>query len=64
MIWKRLHPSTPKQESEFAARMTEEKVPFADKLIMMLTGFAVVVVPSLLVLIGLSLLVMWIFRML
>lgn len=62
MIWKRLHRSTPEQEKEFARRMSDENVPFVDKLIMVLTGFAVVVIPSLLVLVAMSFLVMWIFR--
>lgn len=59
---KRLKKSTPEQERDFRDRMT--KVPFVDKVIMILTAFGVIVIPCLLVVIGMSLLVMWILGML
>ncbi len=60
-IWKRLKKSTPEEEAEFRERMSEENVPFTDKLIMLLTAFVVLVLPSALILLGISLLVLWIF---
>lgn len=59
---KRLKKSTPEQEREFRDRMT--KVPFVDKVIMILTAFGVIVIPCLLVIIGMSLLIMWMLGML
>ena len=62
MIWKRLKKVTSEQEKEFSERM--EGVPFLDKVIMVVTAFFVIVIPCLLVVIGMSLLVMWILGML
>ena len=62
MIWKRLKKVPPEQEREFSKRM--EGVPFLDKVIMVVTAFFVIVIPCLLVVIGMSLLVMWILGML
>ena len=62
MIWKRLKKVTPEQEKKFSERM--EGVPFQDKVIMVVTAFFVIVIPCLLVVIGMSLLVMWILGML
>lgn len=62
MIWKRLKKVTPEQKKEFSERM--EGVPFLDKVIMVVTAFFVIVIPCLLVVIGMSLLVMWILGML
>ena len=59
MIWKRLKKATPEQEAEFSRRMTEEKVPWLDKLIMIGTAYVIIVIPCLLVLAALSLLCMW-----
>ena len=58
MIWKRLKKVTPEQEKRM------EGVPFQDKVIMVVTAFFVIVIPCLLVVIGMSLLVMWILGML
>ncbi len=62
MIWKRLKKVTPEQEKEFGERMKD--VPFLDKVIMTVTAFGVIVIPCLLVIVGMSLLVMWILGML
>ncbi len=62
MFLKRLKKSTPQQEAEFRERM--EQVPFLDKLIMIGTAFVVIVLPCLAVIVGMSLLVMWILGML
>lgn len=61
-IWKRLKKSTPEGEAKFRERMSDENVPFTDKLIMVMTAFVVLLLPSVLILVGISLLVMWIFR--
>ena len=62
MIWSRLKKSTRTQEKEFRERM--EDVPFKDRCIMTVTAFFIIVIPCLLVLVGLSLLTMWIFGLL
>ncbi len=62
MIWSRLKKSTRAQEKEFRERM--EDVPIKDRFIMTVTAFFVIVIPCLLVLVGLSLLTMWIFGLL
>lgn len=64
MIRKHLKKSTPEQEAEFRERMSRENVPFLDKVIMIATAFVVIVLPCLLVLVGMSLLVMWLLGML
>ena len=64
MIRKHLKKSTPEQEAEFRERMTRENVPLLDKLIMIGTACVVIVIPCLLVLVGMSLLVMWLLGML
>lgn len=60
-IWRRIKKSTPEQEAEFKERMSDEQVPLVDKVIMIVTSFFVIVIPCALVLIGMSVLVMWIF---
>ncbi|MBE5761321.1 MAG: hypothetical protein E7334_04925 [Clostridiales bacterium] len=60
-IWKRLKKSTPEQEEEFSEIMTEEKVGFKDKMAMIVSAFFVLVVPSALVLIILSVIVLALF---
>lgn len=62
MFLKRLKKSTPQQDAEFRERM--EQVPLLDKLIMIGTAFVVIVLPCLAVIVGMSLLVMWILGML
>ncbi len=64
MIWRRLKKSTPEQEREFEERMTEEKPSFKEKVTMVLTAYAVLLVPAALILIAFSLLVCWIFGIL
>ena len=63
-IWKRIKKSTPEQEAEFKERMSNENVPLTDKLVMILTAFVIIVIPSALFLTGLCLLVMWILGLL
>lgn len=64
MIWKRLKKTTHEEEEAFRDRMTEEKLPFSEKAIMVLTAYGVFILPCLLVLLGLSALTMWLFGML
>lgn len=64
MIWKRLKKSTPEEEEEFQERMSEENVSAKDKLAMLLAAVGTILIPSILILVGLCVLVMWIFRIL
>ncbi|MGM9668619.1 MAG: hypothetical protein ACI3VZ_02560 [Faecousia sp.] len=64
MIWKRLKKSTPEEEEEFRERMSEENVSAKDKLAMLLAAVGTILIPSILILVGLCVLVMWIFRIL
>ena len=64
MIWKRINQVTPEQEQEFQERMSQENVSVADKVIMVITSFFVIVIPCAVVLIGISLLTLWIFGLL
>jgi len=59
---KRLKKVTAEQEREFKERM--EHVPLVDKLIMIGTAFVIIVIPCALILIGMTLLVMWLLGML
>ena len=47
MIWKRIKKSSGEQEEKFREMMTEEKVTFKEKLMMVLSGFLVIVLPFL-----------------
>lgn len=60
MIWKRIKKSTPEEEQRFKEQQEEMKVSPKEKLIMVLTAYAVIVLPCLLVLVGLSLFMLWI----
>lgn len=64
MIFKRLKKSTPEQEKQFEDMMIQEKVSWKDRLAMMLSAYVVIVIPCLLVLIGLSVLTLWLFGVL
>ena len=61
MIWKRIKKSSGEQEEKFREMMTEEKVTFKEKLMLVLSGFLVIVPPCLLVLLLFGLLILWIF---
>ena len=61
---KKLKKSTPESERAFAEMLKEEGVGFKDKLAMILSAFLMLVLPSILILVGLSLLMMWIFGIL
>ena len=64
MIWKRLKKSSPENESDFKERMSDDRLSVQDKVIMILTSFVVIVLPCALILIGMSLLMLWIFGLL
>ena len=64
MIWKRLKKISPENESDFKERMSDERLPVQDKVIMILTSFVVIVLPCALILIGMSLLMLWVFGLL
>jgi len=68
MIWKRLKQYADEQEkkSEQGERPAEEDlhVSFREHLVMVLTAYAVIVIPCLLILIGLCLLASWLFGLL
>lgn len=64
MIWRRLKKSTREQEEEFGERLSEEKLSVKDKFAMVLSAFLVIVLPCIAILVGLSLLVMFLFGVL
>lgn len=58
---KRLKKSTPEMEQEFSDRFKEAGVSLKDKIAMVLSAYLVLLLPSFLILVVLSLLAMWIF---
>ena len=64
MIFKRLKKSTPEEEEQFGKMLEEQKVGWKDRLAMMLSAYVVIVIPCLLVLIGMSVLMLWVFGLL
>lgn len=61
MIWKRIKKSSGEQEEKFKEMMTEEKVSFKEKLVMVLSGYLVILLPCLLILALFGFLMLWIF---
>ena len=66
MIWRRLKQYAGEQEAKQSpeGERDEVHVSFRERLVMVLTAYAVIVLPCLLVLIGLSLLACWRFGLL
>jgi len=64
MIFKRLRKSTPEEEEQFARMLEEEKVGWKDKLAMLFSAYVVIMLPCLLVLIGMSVFMLWVFGLL
>ena len=64
MIFKRLRKSTPEEDERFGKMLEEEKVGWKDRFAMMLSAYVVIVIPCLLVLIGISLFMLWLFGLL
>ena len=62
-VFKRLKEPIPEVEEEIGEN-EEIKVSFGDQLVMMGTAFVVIVIPCILVLLGLSLLCLWMFGLL
>ena len=60
-LFKKLKKATPDDEYQFRNMMREQNVPLLDKVVMIATAFAVIVIPCALILVGMSALVMWIF---
>jgi len=63
-IRKRLKKATPEQMADFRERMSNANVPWLDKIIMVLTGWVIIVLPCLLILVGMSALIMFLLGML
>ena len=64
MIFKRLRKSTPEEDEQFGKMLEEEKVGWKDQFAMMLSAYVVIVIPCLLVLIGMSVFMLWVFGLL
>ncbi|MBD5119034.1 MAG: hypothetical protein HDT37_07990 [Clostridiales bacterium] len=65
MIWKRLKRYASEQEEKHGPEETEDlHVTFRERLVMVLTAYVVIVLPCALVLIGLCLLISWLFGLL
>lgn len=64
MILKRLKKSTPEEEEQFGKMLEEQKVGWKDKFAMMFSAYVVIVIPCLLVLIGMCVLMLWVFGLL
>lgn len=61
---KRLRKSTPEEFKRFQEDMQNEGVKFKDKVAMVLSAYLIIVLPCLLILIGISLLAMFLLGML
>lgn len=65
MIWKRLKQYASEQEEKQGPEEKEDiRVPFREQLVMVLTAYVVILLPCFLILIGLYLLVSWLFGLL
>ena len=64
MIFKRLKKVTKEQEREFEENLAKENIGAKDKFAMLISAFFVLVIPSILVLVARSLIVMFIFGVL
>ena len=64
MIRKRLKKSSKEEDQKFARMMEEEHVTFRERLIMILTAYVVLLLPSILILIALALFSLWLFGVL
>ncbi len=64
MIRKRLKKSSKEEDQKFARMMEEEHVTFRERLVMILTAYVVLLLPSILILIALALFSLWLFGVL
>ena len=62
MIWKRLKKPDPNATEELAERFEEQKVGWKDRFAMIVSAYVVLLLPCLLLLVGFSLLILWLFR--
>ncbi len=52
MIWRRLKKSTKEDDENFAKMMDDEKVSFKERMLMVLTAYGVIMVPTVLILLA------------
>ncbi len=64
MIWNRIKRPDPEKEEEFREQMKEVKLSWKDKFAMVISAYAVLLVPALLVVGGICLLACWLFGLL
>lgn len=64
MIFKRLKKASAEEEAQFNDMMQDEKVTLKDRFAMLVSAFAVLVLPSIIVLGVLVFIMMWIFGLL
>lgn len=64
MIWNRLKPSDPEKERQFREQMKDVKLGWKDKFAMVFSAMLVLLLPSVLLLVGMCLLMLWIFGIL
>ena len=64
MIRKRLKKSSKEEDQKFARMMEEEHVTFRERLVMILTAYVVLLLPSILIMIALALFSLWLFGVL
>ena len=64
MIFKRLKKVTKEQEREFEENLAKENIGAKDKFAMLISSLLMIILPCTLVLIGISLLAMWLFGLL
>lgn len=64
MIWRRLKKYAAEQEEQSRGEREAIHVSFKERLVMVLTAYVVILLPCMLVLIGLCLLVSWLFGLL
>ncbi len=61
MIWNRIKPPDPEKEAQFHEQMKDVKLGWKDKLAMILSAYVVLLLPALLVVVGMALLMLWLF---
>ncbi len=61
MIWRRLKKASKEDEERFREQMANADLTFKDKFAMVISAYAVLLLPAVAVLLVLSLIVLWIF---
>ena len=62
MIWKRLKKPNPNATQELEERFEDQKVGWKDRFAMIVSAYVVLLLPCLALLVGFSLLILWLFR--